>query len=72
MLGYVMDGRIAAAEEAVDAAISRKARELRIQPPGKRHQAAIMPNEVRVTQTDHRVGESPFVIYHVFLNARNK
>ncbi|MFP4057522.1 MAG: hypothetical protein ACLF0G_11700 [Candidatus Brocadiia bacterium] len=66
MLGYVMDGRTLAAIEAVDKAVGRRRRQLRLVGAGL-ESSPVRPDEPRVRQTRHELAVGPLLIHHVFL-----
>lgn len=67
MIAYVMDDDIDAAKKSVDVSLTKRAKALRLQLPGKREVSEIMPDEKRVTQTKHAMNADTFLIYHIFL-----
>jgi len=68
MLGYVMDDYVAAAREAVDQALKRRAVQLRIRPPAQLVPADFADEHVPVQVTVHEMPEAgDFTIYHLFL-----
>jgi hypothetical protein len=68
MLGYVMDGNVAAAVSAVDRALRDKRRQLRLRPPHKLAQATIMGDDGGVHQTTHGPNQHELKIYHLLLS----
>lgn len=67
MIGYVMDGRVDDARTAVDRALLRRARRLRLLPPKRLHPADLAPDLVDVLKTLHHNRAGICLIYHLLL-----
>lgn len=66
MLGYVFDGKIDEARVGIDTAVQNKAVTLKLKPPKKLTQSAILSNS-SIDETQHDLGRRSFTIYHIFL-----
>jgi hypothetical protein len=67
MLGYVMDGNVLLATIAVNRALKRHHRQLRLRLPRELEQATIFPDDPAVRQTRHDRNRHEFVVYHIML-----
>ena len=67
MLAFVMDGKLAKAKAAVEAAILQSAKELKLQGPHQIRPSNLMPNDKFHGETCHTDGTGNFLIFHMFL-----
>ncbi|WP_367874279.1 hypothetical protein [Luteolibacter sp. Populi] len=67
MIGYVMTGDPVKAEHVVRETIELKKEELRLLDPFSMYPSSLIPDEGRVSQTLHAMGDEVFTIYHIFL-----
>ena len=67
MLGYVMDGKVTDAVNAVDIKVREFRKELRMHRANGLLSSSIRPSEKGVKETHHKVQANPFVIHHMFM-----
>ena len=66
MLGYVMDGAVLSAVQAVGKAVADLRRELRMS-SGSLERSSLKSDDPRVKETQHQLERGRFVIHHLFL-----
>ena len=66
MLGYVMDGKVAAARRAVEQAIQKQGSQLCLAPSAQLCNSALIPSG-KVAETRHLLNSRNFILYHLFL-----
>jgi len=66
MLGYVMNGAVPSATEAVGRAVVRRRTELRLC-TADLERSSIRQDDARIRETHHELDSGPFVIHHLFL-----
>jgi hypothetical protein len=66
MLGYVFDGKTDVARSDIDAAVRKKALELKLKSPRQLSRSNILSGNP-VDETQHALEKRFFIIYHVFL-----
>jgi hypothetical protein len=67
MVAYVMDGRVADAQESVREAITKRKPKLCIDTGGDLCTSSLLPHDKRVKETGHRLGSTTFTMHHLFL-----
>ncbi len=67
MLGYVMDGKVTDAVNAVDIKVREFRKELRMHRANGLLSSSVRPSEKGVKETHHKVQANPFVIHHIFM-----
>lgn len=71
MLGYVFDGNIESARDAVADAIKANRKRLKTAPPFKLVPSEVLPGAPRVSESSHALPGRNFTIYHLFVIVRN-
>ena len=66
MLGYVFDGETGKAHSGIDGYVQKKAKELKLKPPGQLLRSQILP-DMPIDETSHDLMKRPFTIYHILL-----
>jgi hypothetical protein len=71
MLGYVIDGKLAAALKNVQTNVRKRHQSLGMQPPGTLRQSTILAGLATARESDHErsIGPSPFRLHHIFVDA---
>lgn len=67
MIGYVMDGNVPKTIAAININLVTCKTQLRLHPPHRLEQAAILPGNDQVLQTVHSNKQHNILIYHIFL-----
>lgn len=67
MLGYVMDGNIKGARNAVAAAIRDNSEQMTRAPPCELTACTILAGDERIGESVHKLEHGRFVIYHIFI-----
>lgn len=67
MIGYVMDGDLVSAINAVDRNVKRHHITLKMKPPGGLSLSSVLPAHSSTKETSHNLGKREFIIHHVFL-----
>ena len=66
MLGYVFDGETDKAHSGIDGYIQKKAKELKLKPPGRLLRSQILP-DMPVDESHHDLRKRFFTVYHILL-----
>ena len=66
MLGYVFDGKTGRARSGIDGYVQKKAKELKLKPPGRLLRSQILP-DMPIDESHHDLRKCPFTIYHILL-----
>jgi hypothetical protein len=67
MIGYVMDGDVPSALEAIKQRISKRRISLRVTPAGDYKPSPMMPMHSQNGETQHQRRDGCFTIYHLLL-----
>jgi hypothetical protein len=68
MIGYVMDGQVAAAKAAVKKRVQTDAASLQLVTDTELIPSRPLPSETRVAETGHRLSTRELVLHHLFLS----
>ncbi|MFP4121718.1 hypothetical protein [Coleofasciculus sp.] len=67
MIGYIMNGDIKTALQAVNRGVESRCQELRINPPSGLCTSSLIPTNTQVKETLHNLESRKLTIHHVFL-----
>ncbi|HEY9710648.1 MAG TPA: hypothetical protein V6D48_20730 [Oculatellaceae cyanobacterium] len=67
MIGYIMNGDMGTAVEAVNSTVESRCEELRINPPSGLCESSLIPTNNQIRETGHNLEHRQLIIHHVFL-----